>query len=98
MRNAAKFALLESTVVVLLTVGIVAGYVVVMPRWSPDLRTYAVFALGLLLAGLIGGYVAHSLATRGRRMHWVRVLAMGGLVTAVTALLSLFLMLNMRGS
>lgn len=98
MRSIARFFIAESIVVAVAVALISSAYIFVLPRYFDDRRTYSVLILGLAIVAVASGYVARKEWVATRSGGWLLTLAISGIVTVATLLLSLFFILNNRGS
>jgi hypothetical protein len=71
------------------------AYIFVIPD---DHRTYSALIVGLVLAAIASGYIARQAWLKSRLRGWLFVGSISAGVTVVTLLLSLFFILNSRGS
>jgi hypothetical protein len=98
MRGVVKLFLAESVVIAAAVALISSAYIFVLPRYFDERRTYSMLIVGLAIAAVAGGRVAHSVWVTGRSSGWLWTVAISGIVTAATLLLSLFFILNSQGS
>lgn len=95
MRSIVRLFISESVVIAAGAALISNIYIFVLPRYFASQRTYSVLIVGLAIAAVLGAYVAH-VTTRSR--GWLLTLAISGIVTAATLLLSLLFISNTLGS
>ena len=74
------------------------AYVWVLPRLSADSATDSVLVLGLVAVALVTGYYASESRAESAPLNWPLILAFSGTSTIVTLVVSLYIMLNLRGS
>lgn len=98
MRSIVRFFIAESVVVAVAVALISSVYIFVLPRYFDDRRTYSVLIWGLVIAAVASGYVARREWVTTRSGGWLLTLAISGIVTVATLLLSLFFISNSRGS
>ncbi len=98
MKSIVKFFIAESVVVAAAVAIISSAYIFVLPQFFDDRKTYSVFVLGLAIAAVAGGYVARREWVPIRFSSWSLTFAISGIVTVVILLLSLFFIINSRGS
>jgi hypothetical protein len=82
-------------VVIVTAVALISGAYILLLRQH---RTYAVFVVGLMLVAIVSGYVARVARPDGRVLGWFFLITMSAIVTVMTLLLSLFLIVNIRGA
>lgn len=97
MRSIVRFFIAEAVVVAVAVALISSAYIFILPRYFDDRRTYSVLIGGLVIAAVASAYVARQWLA-GRSWGWSLTLAISGIVTIATLLLSLFLIVNSRGS
>ena len=101
MRRVMFALLLALIVVVIFGFSIGAVYVYVLPRFFPGhlWGTYLPLILGIIIATSIGGYIGYRVPTRDKLSIKVcSGLCYAVVVAALVSCLSLFIILNTRGS
>jgi hypothetical protein len=66
MKGAFRLFVLELFVVAIAVAAISACYILVLPRFFHDQRTYSILNCGLAFAAFMGGFIAHRNVERGR--------------------------------
>ena len=98
MRNIVKIFILESVVIVVVAMLISSVYILVLPRYFADQRTYSVLIGGLAIASVAAAYIARQTGVTTRPSGWLIIVLISGIVTVATLFLSLFFILNILGS
>ena len=81
------------------TVLIGGAYSVVIPVFFSDYKTYSILIVGTTIATLIGGYIGYKASLADTPLIKICVSFLYATVVAITVLLlSLFIILNVRGS
>ena len=76
-----------------------ATYIWILPRFFHDQKTYSVLIGGLLVIALGSGVIAfRATSPEGRIPAWLFVAVVSGVATVSAFLVSLFIILNTRGS
>jgi hypothetical protein len=90
----------QITKIIFLAVGFViaisATYVWVLPRFFDGYRSYSILILGVVMAGAWSGYLGFHSRTAGRKI--IQGSLCGLTVAVVVAVLSLLIIVNMRGT
>jgi hypothetical protein len=98
MRSIVRFVLMESVVTAIAAALISSVYIVVLPRYFHETRTYSVLVGGLAIAALVSGFVARTCWAPPQHVGWLLILTTSGAVTIATLLLTLLVILNTAGS
>lgn len=98
MRRIVGLFVAELVVVAIAVALISIAYIFVLPRYLDDRETYSALISGLVVVAVASGYVARRESPAIHRSTWPLTLAISGIATVATLLLSLFLILNTRGS
>ena len=86
-------------VVVIFTFLIGGLYGFVVPAFFPNYKTYSILIVGVSIAALIGGYIGYRVPTSEMLLVKIGVgFCYAVVVTALVMFLSLFIILNVRGS
>jgi hypothetical protein len=86
-------------VVAIFTVLVSGAYGVVIPAFFPAYKTYSILIVGVALAALIGGYIGYQSSDNDALLIKVGFGLCYAIVVAILVfLLSLFILLNVRGS
>jgi hypothetical protein len=98
MTNVLRLLFSELVVITIGVLLISGAYSFVIPKYFHDQRTYSALIVGLALVAIASGYIARQAWLKARLLGWLFVASVSAGVTAVTLLLSLFFILNSRGS
>ena len=101
MKKAALGALWALIVVAIFGVSIGAIYAVVLPRFfpGPGWGTHAPLIGGITIATLIGGYIGYRVPVTGKLLVKISVgVGYAVVVASLVSYVSLFIILNTRGS
>ena len=101
MKKVAFGALWALIVAVIFGVSIGAFYVFVLPRFfpAPGWGTYSPLIVGIMIATLIGGFIGYRVPPTDKlRVKFSLGLCYATLVASLVSYLSLFIIVNTRGS
>lgn len=99
MRSIKKSILASIMTVVTTTALISAFYTIAIPTIAPTYKTYSILVGGIIISAIIGGYIGHQTYTNEKPFIRIGFGMCYALVIVVSVvLLSLFLILNVRGS
>jgi hypothetical protein len=88
-----------SSVVLICVVVTTATYTWVIPSMFPGYRSYSVFLIGVGCAAVLGGYFGYRSDANGELLGRLSLAFIcGAVVATVVALLSLLIIVNVRGS
>jgi hypothetical protein len=96
--NILKLAIAELALIAIGVVLIAGTYIWVLPKFFHDHKTYSVLVVGLFLVAVASGFIAHKCGQNNQPQGWILVACVSGAVTVLTLLLSLFFIVNTRGS
>lgn len=96
--NVLKLVIAELTLIAVGVVLIAGTYIWVLPKFFHDQKTYSVLVVGLVLVAVASGFIAHKAGANNRLPGWLLVVCVSGGATTITLLLSLFFIVNTRGS
>jgi len=93
-----KLVMAQLVVILTAVLLICASYMLVLPNYFHDDRTYSVFIAGLLLTAISSAYVARRARLKAGMTGLVAVVAITVCVTATMLVVTLFILLNNRGA
>jgi NADH:ubiquinone oxidoreductase subunit 6 (subunit J) len=93
-----KLAITELSLIAIGVLLIAGSYIWVLPKFFHDHRTYSVLVMGLVLVAIASGLIARKAGANNQPRGWILVVCVSGAVTVLTLLLSLFFIVNTRGS
>lgn len=86
-------------IVVIFTVLIGGAYGIVIPLAFPDYKTYSILIIGIAVAALMGGYIGYQIPASNTLLVKIGFgFCYAAVVAILVLLLSLLIILNVRGS
>jgi hypothetical protein len=98
MTNAVKIVIAELGVAAVGVFLISASYLFVIPTYFNDQSTYSALAVGVVLVAVASAYIAHRVSPTSGPLRWIAVASTSVAVAVVTLLISMFFIINARGS
>ena len=98
--NAIIGSIVSVLIVVAIFTGLIGGaYCIVIPMFFPTYKTALILIFGIAMAALIGGYISYQVSTGDTTLVKIGYgLCYATVVVLLVAYLSLFIILNVRGS